>query len=92
MIYWIGPVRLSPLTPLTKPSQTHTYTHNIQPGVHEESEPRVAFSGEEVFGKYLDLQALHAQYLALPQTADKVRFALGGRLVFCSWAWVYMGV
>jgi hypothetical protein len=41
--------------------------------VHEESEPRVAFSGEEVFGKYLDLQALHAQYLALPQTADKVK-------------------
>ncbi len=39
--------------------------------MHEESEPRVAFSGEEVFGKYLDLQALHAQYLALPQAADK---------------------
>lgn len=44
----------------------------------------MAFSGEEVFGKYLDLQALHAQYLALPQTADKVRFfGVGRAFGFC---------
>ncbi|EKU22951.1 splicing factor 3A subunit 3 [Nannochloropsis gaditana CCMP526] len=38
------------------------------PPVQEEAEPRVSFSGEEVFGKYLDLQASHMEFYALPQT------------------------
>ena len=38
------------------------------PAVQEEAEPRVLFSGEEVWGKYLDLQALHTEFYSLPQT------------------------
>lgn len=40
-----------------------------QPNVAEESEPKVLFSGDEVFGKYLDLHALYVAFYALPQFA-----------------------
>ena len=50
------------------PSSSLLPRARMQPNVQEEAEPQVQFSGEEVFGKYLDLQALHNQYYALPQT------------------------
>ena len=38
-----------------------------QPNTTEEAEPQVQFSGEEVYGKYLDLHGLHVRYYSLPQ-------------------------
>jgi splicing factor 3A subunit 3 len=39
--------------------------------IEEEMEPAVAFSGEEVFGKYFDLHNLYMKWLNLPQCKDK---------------------
>lgn len=65
--------KLCPCRP--PPYPTPLVCPRCQPNVAEESEPKVLFSGDEVFGKYLDLHALYVAFYALPQfaTLAKVR-------------------
>ncbi|CAM9136351.1 unnamed protein product [Chrysoparadoxa australica] len=53
----------------------HTRYPNLKvttgPNMEEEMEPTVAFSGEEIFGKYFDLHSLFIRWVNLPQCQDK---------------------
>ncbi|KAG5182382.1 hypothetical protein JKP88DRAFT_199316 [Tribonema minus] len=44
---------------------------NTGPNIDEEKEPKVTFSGEELFGKHFDLHDLYARWVNSPQCSDK---------------------